>query len=204
MVISHYGLSMVKVAQGDTVIVFNPIGKGGDSEPVRFGADLALVSLKDTNYNGLDQVSRGDRVPFVIDGPGEYEVSGVFIKGWETAGPEGKINTVYSLVVDGIKLVHLGALTTAELPAAVTEGLGAVDIVFAPVAVGESLSPKQAAALAADLEPKLIIPVASENEGAAKIFLKELGAEGRPTVESLAVKRKDLLEKQGEVVIIKS
>lgn len=202
MVISHYGLGMVKVAQGDAVIVFNPIGKGAKADVVRFGADLALVSLNEANYNGVENVSRGDRVPFVINGPGEYEVSGVFIKGWGTSGPDGKINTIYSLVLDGIKIVHLGAIASTELPAAATEGLGAVDIVFAPVS--GVLEPKQVAKLAADLEPKLIIPVAIEDEAKLKVFLKELGAEGTKPVESLALNRKDLLEKEGQVAIIKS
>jgi L-ascorbate metabolism protein UlaG (beta-lactamase superfamily) len=169
---------------------------------VRFGADLALVSLNEANYNGVENVSRGDRVPFVINGPGEYEVNDVFIKGWGTPGSEGKINTVYSLVLDGIKLVHLGAIASPELPAVATEGLGAVDIVFVPV--GGILEPKQTAKLAADLEAKLIIPIEAGDEAKLKLFLKELGAEGSKPVESLAVKRKDLLEKEGQVVMINS
>lgn len=206
--IQHFGLGMVKVQLGERVIVFNPIGRGvtppAGGEPTKFGADLALVSLRDTAYNGVEQVSRGDRVPFVIDGPGEYEIMGDFVRGFATAGPSEKINVVYLLVLDNTRLVHLGALAKPELANEIVEALGQIDILFVPVGdppVGE-LGPKGAAKLATLLEPRAVVPVNFDAKSLSA-FLKEAG-ETVASVESWTVKKKDLSEKEGDVVVVKS
>lgn len=204
MVISHYGAGMVKVAQGETTAVFNPIGESPDYKTVKFGADLALVSLDDKRYNGAENAARGERIPFVVNGPGEYEVGGIFIKGFGTAGPKGKINTAYSLVLEGTNLVHLGALSQEEIPAKIIEELGMIDVLFVPIGNNELLSPKAAAKLATNLGSRLVIPVDYDSEDKLKTFLKEFGTEKPAVLESLTFKRKDILEKEGEVVVIKS
>lgn len=202
MVISHYGLGMVKIQLGERVIVFNPIGKGTEVEPVKFGADLALVSLGDAACNGVEQVSRGERVPFVIDGPGEYEVEGVFVQGFATPGPGGRINTCYLMVLDGIRLVHLGVMAAVDLPDALVESLGAIDILFLPIDTG-LLEPKAAAKMVNLLEPKAVVPV---NFGPAALatFLREMGEESGQPLESWTLKKKDLADEGTPVVVIKS
>lgn len=204
MVISHYGRGMVKITQGEVVVCFNPIGEGAEVKPTRFGAGLALVSLQDVNYNGVEEVTRGDRVPFVINGPGEYEVSGIFVRGFAATGPAAKINTTYTLVLDDIKVVHLGALAGGELPAEAAEALSGPDLLFVPIGGGERLEAKQAAKLATALAAKLVVPVDYEDDEALKIFLKEMGAEQVKPLESLTLRRKDLADKEGEVTVIKS
>ncbi|MCC6290496.1 MBL fold metallo-hydrolase [Candidatus Nomurabacteria bacterium] len=201
MVISHFGLGMVKVQLGDRVIVFNPIGKGADIEPTKFGADLALVSLRDSAYNGVEQVSRGDRVPFVIDSPGEYEIAGDFVQGFSTSGPSEKINVAYLLVLDGVRLAHLGALAKPELPDSVVETLGKIDVIFLPIS-DDLLGPKGANKLATLLEPRVVVPVNFDAKGLAA-FLKDMGETVEP-IDSWTMKRKDLVDKEGEVVVIKS
>ncbi len=205
MIITYHSLAMIKIQQGDKVAVFNPIGKTKTHQPVKFGADLALVSFQDSAYSGTEFVARGDRVPFVIDGPGEYEVGGAFVKGLLTAGPANKINVAYALLLDGIKLVHLGILagTGAELSPALIEELGVIDVLFIPIAGEEIINAKQASKIISDLEPKMVIPV-HYTQDTLKIFLKEMGKEGVKSVESLALKKKDLLGQQLEVVIITS
>ena len=203
MVISHYGLGMVKIGQGDMVIAFNPIGDIKDFKAINFGADIALVSVNDPHYNGVDHMSRGERIPFVVAGPGEYEISGVFVRGLGTRGPKEKINTVYSLVLDEIRLVHLGALTEVLTPAQV-EQLGVVDVLFVPVGGGGTLEPKAAAKLVTTLNPKIVIPIEADDEASLKTFLKEVGATAGAPVESLQVRRKDLADKETVAMIIKS
>lgn len=207
MVISHYGLGMVKIQQGETVVVFNPIAevpKGrSDLKTLKFGADIAAVSLNEPAYNGITNAARGDRIPFSITGPGEYEVGGIFIKGFETLGPGGKINTAYFLTLEQLRLVHLGALTEPKLPDKLAEGVGAVDILFVPVGNGALLTPKQASQVVADLEPEIVVPV-DYDEKTLATFLKEMGADKEKPVDSLTIKKKDLLGGKTRVVVIKS
>lgn len=208
MVINHYGAGMVKAQLGDRIIVFNPIGPtsprlrgASEAKPAKFGADLALVSLNDPDYNGTEEVSRGERVPFVIDGPGEYEVEGNFVQGIGTAGPSGKLNTAYLLVFDGMRLVHLGALAKAELDEKTIEKLGAIDILFVPV--GNGMDPKAASKLATALSPRAVVPVCWESASLAA-FLKEMGEESAKPVDGWTVKKKDLTDKESDVIVVKS
>ena len=68
-------------------MALNPISKDSKFKPSRFGADITLITTKDPDFNGRDQTSRGDKSSFIIDGPGEYEIKDVFIKGFLSEGP---------------------------------------------------------------------------------------------------------------------
>lgn len=208
MVITYCGMAFTKVQFGDTTLAFNPLGKGADMAGPRFGADVALVSLKDVNFNGVDQVTHGDTVPFVVNGPGEYEIKGVYVKGVASEGRDKKINTIYSVVLEGISLCHLGGLENPVLPSAAAEALGEIDVLFVPVWGDGVLSAAAADKVIAALEPKIIIPLYKGPKGKEKetlaLFLKEMGEELGASADKLTLKKKDLEGKEGEVVVIES
>lgn len=210
MIITYYGGEFFKLQTGDTVIAFNPIGKDSTLTSSRFGANVALVSLNHEDFNGTDQLSYGDKVPFVISGPGEYEVGGVFIKGFSTETvykKEKRINTVYSVTFDNISLCFLGALSDPKsITSETKEGAGDVDILFVPVGGGDVLSPALAHEASLLFDPKIIIPMHFEGEGKTSplgVFLKEAG-NGAETLEKLTIKKKDLEGKEGEIVVLSS
>ena len=170
------------------------------------GADIALVTTNHPDYNGREGLSFGERVPFAITGPGDYEIKEIFIKGLlsnAVLGGKKYINTIYSLAVDGINILFLGALSDEEIAKESKEEISDADILFVPVGGEGLLNAKAAAKLAAFFEPKLIIPM-DYDEGSLKAFLKELGEEKAEVVEKLTLKRKDLEGKEGEVVVLKS
>ena len=90
---------------------------------MRFGADIALVSRDHPDMNGVEEVTYGDKKPFAITGPGEYERQGIVIQGFLSkskyplaakAAESDKseyINTIYSVELEDMTLVHLGALS---------------------------------------------------------------------------------------------
>jgi hypothetical protein len=203
MIATYFGQAFVKVQVGETVFAFNPISKASDPKATKFGADVALISLNDPAFNGKENVAFGSKEPFYIEGPGEYEIGGTFIRGFETVGPDGKINTVYTVIVDGIRLCHLGGLANASLPPETIEDLGVIDILFVPIGGGDYLAPKDAAKLAAALEAKMVVPVLF-NADSLKTFLKEWGVEKEISVDKLSVKKRDVDGKEGELVVIKS
>lgn len=203
MVISYLGGECFKVSQGDLTLAFNPPGKGSALASAKFGADIALVSLDHKDFNGLDNASFGERAPFAITGPGEYEVRGVQVRGWGTPTEyDGKksINTVYSVLLDGMNLVFMGALGTGELPAAAKQEMDTIDILFVPVGGDGVLDHAAANKLAVALEPKAIIPM-HYTDTTLKAFLKESGGTAAPQ-EKFTVKKKDLEGKEGEVVVL--
>jgi len=189
------------------VIAFNPVSKGSKSGiSAHFGADIALITTNHADYNGIEQLSHGERAPFAINSPGDYEIKEIFVKGILSnalVGGKKYINTIYFLSVDNISIVFLGALSDAEISKEAQEVINGADILFVPIGGGGLLDAKTSAKLASSLEPKMIIPM-DYDAGALKIFLKEIGEEKAETVDKITLKRKDLDGKEGEVVVLQS
>jgi L-ascorbate metabolism protein UlaG (beta-lactamase superfamily) len=207
MIITYFGKQFFKIGQGDMVLAFNPVSKSSKTGiSAHFGADIALITTNHPDYNGVEQLSHGERAPFVINGPGDYEIKEIFIKGaLSEASIAGKkyINTIYSFSVDGINIVFLGALGEGEFSKETREAISDPDILFIPVGGNGMLDAKSSAKLASTLEPKMIIPM-DYDEKTLKAFLKEMGEEKAEVIDKLTLKRKDLEGKEGEVVVLQS
>lgn len=188
------------------MLALNPVSKTSKSGvSARFGADIALISLNHPDYNGQEEVTHGERIPFIITGPGDYETKETFIKGIMSKseiGGKSFINTIYSFSVDNIHIVFLGALSEEEISKDAREEINEPDILFVPVGGKGVLDAKNAAKLASSLGPKLVIPM-DYDEGTLKAFLKEMGDEKAEVVDKLVLKRKDLDGKEGEVIVLK-
>ena len=207
MIITYHGVDFFKVTQGDTTLAINPISKDSKIKSTRFGADVTLISTNDTEHNGSDITSRGDKESFVINGPGEYEIGGVFVKGFLSKTSDGRINTIYDIEMEGINLCFLGDLGDAKISAETKEAIDGIDILFVPIGGQDSLDPAAAHKLAVQFEPKLIIPAHYGEIGAPnalKTFLKEAGEENAEKVDKLTIKKKDLEGKEGDIIIIES
>jgi len=219
MIITHHGGECFKIQTGDTVIAFNPPSKNSKLKAPRFGADVAFISLNSDDFNGVENNTYADKKPLVISGPGEYEVKEIFIKGFgaeTTYKGKKKINTIYSVLFDGIKLCFLGALGSADSITSETKGeisnhdilfvpIGGLPATSAPQAGSNVLSPSEAGKVAVSLAPKVIIPMHYEGVGekdALKTFLKEEGGDKIAPIEKLTIKKKDLEGKEGEIVVL--
>jgi L-ascorbate metabolism protein UlaG (beta-lactamase superfamily) len=208
MIITYQGVEFFKVQFGDTTIAFNPISKDSKFKPTRFFADIALVCLNHPDMNGVENLSYNGKDPFVISGPGEYEVKGIFIKGFASKslyGGKERINTVYSVTLENMNICFLGALSEINLSSKVKEELGDVDILFVPIGDEDVLDAVKAEKLAVEIEPKIIIPMHFGNIGAKdalKKYLKEAGEESVKPIDKLTIKKKDLEGKAGETVVL--
>jgi L-ascorbate metabolism protein UlaG (beta-lactamase superfamily) len=206
MILTFHEGACIRAQAGDTTLVFSPVSKKSKNfKPANFGADVAFISLNNEDMNGADEAKRGDKQPFVIFGPGEYEVKEITAAGFQsksTYGREEKINTVYSLTFDGMSVLYLGALSDSDLPKEVFE-MDSPDILITPVGGQGTLGPAEAAKLAVKLEPKVTIPILYDDK-TLKQFLKEAGDEGSKPVEKFTVKLRDLAGKEGDVVVLQS
>jgi L-ascorbate metabolism protein UlaG (beta-lactamase superfamily) len=203
MIITYLGKQFFKIAQGDYTIAVNPVGKGSDAKQSRFGADLVLSTMNTPDFNGLDAVTYGDKIPFAITGPGEYEVSGVEVMGVGSTivlDKQTYTNTSYAIMFEGMKLAFLGSLATS-LSAEAREEFMNPDILFIAPGGGELLDARRAYAFATSLEPKIIIPMDCEGV-ALDAFLKESGAGKVAPIEKLTIKKKEVETKVGEVVLL--
>lgn len=210
MIITYEGVEFVKIQHGSDVVAFNPISKKSEHKGSNFGADLALITSNNIDFNGVESVTRKEKEPFVINGPGEYEVHGFFVEGFlsktDYSGKE-MVNTIYSLKIDGMNVVFLGAHVEPDLSNEIKEELVDVDVLFVPIGGDGVMDAQTAYKLAVKREPKIIIPIhygSVGNKDALKDFLKEGGAENIKAVDKLTIKMKDIEGKKGEIVVLKS
>ena len=213
MVITYHGGQFFKVAFGSTTLAVNPVSKSSKLPQTRFGADIVLVSMLDPDFDGIENVTHGDKQPFVAHGPGEYEVKGIFIRGIAAPSKYGlsagkadgadHLSTLYVVEMEGMHLAFLGPISSRKLPAESKELLEDIDVLFVPIGGGELLTPSDAHELSVELEPRLVIPC-HYDAAHLKSFLKEEGEESMKPVDKLTLKKKDLEGKEGEVIVLES
>ena len=135
MVIQWYGQSCFKIQSGDLTLVVDPYSKEIGLTPPRFRADAVLVTHGHFDHSNSESLT-GE--PFLISGPGEFEVRGVYIFGMETfhdeaEGRERGMNTVYKIKMEDIRILHLGDFGEKELRNETLEKIGDVDVLLVPV-----------------------------------------------------------------------
>lgn len=206
MVITYYGASCFKVQSGETVLAFDPPSKESSFKPPRFQANAVLVSSNHRDHNGWENLSlkiEGKKL-IVLDGPGEYELESIYIKGIKSASQ----NTIYSLKFEGITLCHMGNFSEKELRPETKEAIGEIDILFIPIDASGGLDPAKAAKISSQLEPKIVIPMHSrqgrEDNKILKKFLEEFGNGTIKPVDKLTIKKKDLATEKIQVIVLES
>lgn len=205
MILTFHEGACIRASAGDVTLVFGPVSKQSKNfKPTNFGADVAFISLNSPDMNGAEEAGRGEKQPFIISGPGEYELHEMTASGFPSGsrwGGEPRTNTVYSVHFDGLSLLYLGALGDLDLPAEVLE-MDSPDVLFSPVGGQGALAASEAQKLAVKLEAKIVIPILYDDKS-LKQFLKEAGEDAKP-VEKLTIKSRDLVGKESEVVVLSS
>ncbi len=212
MEITWYGQSCFRLTErGMATVVTDPFDhKLIGYSPLKLKADIVTVSHDAPGHNNTDAVKGTSHL---IDGPGEFEIGGVFITGVQTdaAGKKAKDaprNTLYVFDYDGITVAHLGDPKNVPTQAEV-EALGTVNVVLVPVGGGSGLNAAKAAEVVSLLEPNLVIPMhyatpdSKVQLDSLNKFLKEMGL-GENTVEkqaSLKVTRSSLPEETHVVTL---
>jgi len=207
MVIQHLGGYCFKLSAGPITVAVNPPGpRSREHKVAKFGADVVLISLPDDDWNGVETASHGDKEPFVIQGPGAYEVGDVSVSGYSTPSSYGDVisdvgNTMYVIDMDGMRVLVLGAISNPKFPADIRSELDGIGIVLVPVGDG-TLDPKSAHELVTSIEPNAVIPYAVKDDKALSAFLKAEGETGLKPVEKFTVRPKELAAMDGAVVLL--
>ena len=204
MVITYQGGECFKISFGDVTLAFNPISKKSKLTPAKFGSDVALVTMNHPDFNGVEQVAHGNKQPFVISGPGEYEVGTVTVRGFgvkTTFDKKVRYNTIYQVRLEDINIIFLGALSEPEIDPKILGEFGDVDILFVPIGGDEVLEVPQASKLSFKLEAKLIIPMHYDSK-ALKEFLKEESADSVKPIDKLTIKKREVSAMEGEIVVL--
>jgi L-ascorbate metabolism protein UlaG (beta-lactamase superfamily) len=122
-------------------------------------AAVATVSNAHPNHCNWEEVP-GE--PKVFRAPGEYEFSGVSVRGVMTGlaedAPQEQRNVAYSIELDGVNVCHLGDIAAPLTPRQVDE-LSPVDVLMVPTGGRCTLALPQAAQAIQDLSPSIVVPM---------------------------------------------
>lgn len=155
--------------KADRIVALNP--------PQGIAADVVLHSARQNSSK------------HIVNGPGEYEISGVLIFTVE-AGPKDSATLVHAIETGGVSIVHLGT-PLHQLDKRALEALGRVDILLLNA---EDLATAQEAVR--DLEPRIVIPFGSRApELCVALGVREPRAESRFSWNGLTTPPKAVLLK---------
>ena len=199
MEIIWYGHSCFRLKTRRAIAVTDPCGKDVGYDIPRLHAHIVAISHNHPDYNNRTLV-RGN--PKVIDGPGEYEVKGVFITGIAThlkkqKGPTRLKNTVYLFDFDGLTVCQLGCLDHVPSQAQL-QALSGVDALLIPVGAMTTINANQAAEVIGLLEPRIVVPMHYKTKSVKRKlqpvtqFLKEMGLPETSPRESLEISKSGL------------
>jgi L-ascorbate metabolism protein UlaG (beta-lactamase superfamily) len=172
-------------------------------------ADLVTISHEHENHSYADAV-RGE--PYVIKGPGEYEVHDVSVVGLpsfhdtEKGAKHGR-NTVYLIEIDDVRICHLGDLGH-RLDDSDAESVSSVDVLLVPVGGRTAINAVEAAEVVRQLEPRFVVPMHYAIPGlkvqldGVDRFLKEMAVTAMEPQPKLTVQSTSAGEWETKVVVL--
>ncbi len=209
MDITWLGHASFKIKGKGATVVTDPYDEKIGFKLPKAEADIITVSHNHYDHNAYSLVA-GD--PFLVDGPGEYEIKGINVVGVPSfhdnkRGQERGKNTLFNLRVDGVNITHLGDLGQDELTSRQIDSLGNIDVLMVPVGGVYTIDASLAVKIVASLEPSIIIPMHFRDKDSkldlepVEKFLKEMGKEDIQADNKLSIS-KDRLPTEPQVVLL--
>ena len=193
-------------------IVIDPFDESTGLRLPKMEADLVLVTHEHKDHNNVKAIEGN---PFLISGPGEYEIKDVFVQGipsfHDTAsGKERGTNTIYTIEAEDMRICHLGDLGQKELTSDQIEKIGEIDILMIPVGGVYTISTKEAVKIMSQIEPSITLPMHYQLpklkiklDGIDK-FLKTMGIKNIQPQPKLTIKKKDIQPEEAKIIILDS
>lgn len=184
MVLNYFGEGCFRLQSGELSVLINPSNN-------RLKADVTVKTIAPA-----DGVTPGE-----IAFPGEYEVKGIDIQGWQVAeeSSDKYVKTVYALTWEDMKFVFLGHIA-GPLRAELVEELGEPDLLFVPTGDEHFIKGEDAAKMIKQLEPKIIVAAYYKN---ANELAKAMGVTP-VTEEKLVFRKKDILDAKNKLVVLEA
>ncbi len=191
-------------------IAIDPFSEKIGLKAPKIKTDILLITHDHYDHNEKKIIS-GDY--FLINCAGEYEIGGIFIYGIESfhdnsEGKERGKNIMYVIEAEGLRICHMGDFGQKELTQQQKEKLLPIHILMIPVGGVYTIGPKEAVQIINEIEPKIVIPMHCFVEGLniklerVDQFLKAFGEKRISPIESLKIKKGELLPETTKVVLL--
>jgi L-ascorbate metabolism protein UlaG (beta-lactamase superfamily) len=168
MIIQWFGHScfkiQAKIRDRELTVVTDPYDSSAGLKLPKIHANIVTSSHDNPSHNNIAAIAGvDDQQVFAITSPGEYEKSGIFIRGIlsycdKLNGEQLGVNTIYRIDLENLSVVHLGSLghilTTEQL-----ELINGVDILLIPVGCVDTINIEEVSEVIAQIEPKIVIPM---------------------------------------------
>lgn len=208
---SCFQISLSNSKDVSAEVVIDPFSEIGLKLP-KLSADILMITHGHQDHNNVEAINGS---PFLIQGPGEYEIKEVFVQGIpsfhdDKEGKERGSNTIYVFESESMRFCHLGDLGQDQLSEEQLEKIGTIDILMIPVGGVYTITANVAQKIISQIEPKMVIPMHYKLPGLkveldeVSKFLKIMGKNAIEPIDKLTVKPATL-PKEGamEIVVMK-
>lgn len=172
MDISILSKNSIKIRSRHASIIVDPSVDGS-----KVSSDAVIL----LNYNNVD-LSRAMDYRIVINGPGEYEISGV-----KVLGIKGDRGFVYSMAADGLSVIFGKSSEVSKIKD---------DTFLCQIAI-LNVDDEFSSSIVTKLEPKIVVLYGDNKESGAKI----LGKESTPPIKKFTITKEKVPEEM-EVVML--
>jgi len=209
MTITWHGHSCFRLESKDLSVLIDPFSSQIGLKPPKIKDDIILVSHQHYDHNNIEGMADES---FLAKGPGEYEIKGIFIKGIpsfhdKSQGRERGFNTIYSVKMEDMVIVHLGDFGQDKLTEEQIEKIGEVDILMIPIGGTYTINYKEAVEVIHEIEPKIVIPMhykipslKLDIDGPDK-FLKEISLTPEKADKFYKIQKKNLPAEEMKMVV---
>jgi len=207
---SCFQISVSNSKDHSAEIVIDPFDEETGLKLPNLSADILMVTHNHHDHNNIKGV-KGD--PFVVQGPGEYEVKEVFIQGIpsfhdDVNGKDKGLNTIYVFEAEDMRFCHMGDFGQKLLTDEQLEKIDRVDVLMIPVGGKYTISSVEAQKIISQIEPKIVIPMhyalpksKDELDDVSK-FLKAMGKNSVVPQDKFTVKLSTLPKDEMEIVVL--
>ncbi len=196
MEVTWLGGTAFRLRGRDAAVATNPHTSSIKQRSARPKADLVALSepVATVPYDDLVRPNKSGRSPFVADGPGEYEVAGVYVHGIaEHNGTGEPATTLYTIDIDRLNVGAFSRLTEEPSDALLDE-LGGIHVLLINVDGGATaLPPERIIHLVNRIEPNIVVPYGPKGTKWLEVA-RELGGGSTTAEASLSVSRGRLPE----------
>ncbi len=219
MDITWLGHSCFQLRGKNVTLVADPFSpQYGDSTRLsKTNASIVTVSHNSAGHNYVEGIPGvNGKVPRIVRGPGEYEISDVLITGIASyadnkQGKEQGRNTIYIIHLDDIAICHLGNLGHT-LQDEQLEEVADADVLLLPIGGEQSINVAQAIEVIGQVEPRIVIPMhyrsgmpdeaSEEQANPLDKFCREMGVDKNNISSKFTVTRNTLTNAPSELQVI--
>lgn len=208
MEITWYGLACFRLRSRALTVIADPYAPHFGLTLPKVRADVVTVSHDVPGHSYVAGVRSPEHM---FNGPGEYEINGVFVTGVATYH-KGKVgerqrSTAFVYEFEDLTVCHLGDMGVLPDREQI-ELLSGADVLLLPVGGGDTLDAAKAVEVVTELEPTIVIPMhyalpaLTLKLDPVDKFLKEMGLPRPDPLPFLRVSKSEIAGEETRIVLL--